>query len=148
MCTWSSCLHHSVEADLGSSVSTLNESRARAAHIVGAAARACAKCAKLNVHSWAQKGWKHGKTTDEDEMCIHARRWEGIQFERFNGLFPCKHALGNKLAHNSGDQRHGPYMTSTIAESKSHTVKAQDELTGKVTWNGRKISKNIADDSL
>ena len=39
-------------------------------------------------------------------------------------------------------------MTSTKAESKSDTVKAQNGLTSKVTWNGREISKHIADDSL
>ena len=39
-------------------------------------------------------------------------------------------------------------MTSTKAESTPDTVKAQDGLTSQVTWNGREISKYIADNSL
>ena len=51
----------------------------------------------------------------------------------FAGLFPCKHAPGNDLIHNAGDQRHGQCMTGTKADSKSDTVKAKHGLTSKVS---------------
>jgi len=55
---------------------------------------------------------------------------------------------GNNLMYNPGDQKKGQRTTSRKAESKADAVKARDGLTSKVTWNGREISKHVADDSL
>ncbi len=83
-------------------------------------------------------------------MCVMPEVEKGHSgiLEHFAGLLPCKHAPGNNLIHNQGDQRHGQCMTSTKVKPKSDTAKARIGLTSKVTWNGREISKNIADDSL